>query len=180
MSLAAVAQVPLTLVLDHLRSAFNVGSIFRTAECLGVRRIVLCGYTATPDDAQVRHTTMGAHAHVEWEWAATADAAVQALRAQGTHVVALETVRGAPFAHEYIFPCGLAGCALLLGNERHGICPSLLALCDGVVRLPCRGVKNSLNVGVALGMCGQEILRQWLCSGAVEGVTAGAGPGSAS
>ena len=57
--------------------------------------------------------------------------------------------------------------ALLLGNERHGLSPALLARCDGVVRLPCRGVKNSLNVGVALGMCGHEILRQWLVGGAV-------------
>ena len=159
----------LTLVLDHLRSAFNVGSIFRTAECLGVGRLVLCGYTATPDDAQVQQTTMGAHAHVDWEWAPSAEAAVAALRARGTHVVALETVPAAPYAHEYTFPCGPAGCALVLGNERHGLPPALLAACDGVVRLPCRGVKNSLNVGVALGMCGHEILRQWLSTGAVEG-----------
>ena len=106
---------------------------------------------------------------VRADGATRAEAAVAALRARGTHVVALETVPAAPYAHEYTFPCGPAGCALVLGNERHGLPPALLAACDGVVRLPCRGVKNSLNVGVALGMCGHEILRQWLSTGAVEG-----------
>ena len=74
---------PLTLVLDHLRSAFNVGAIFRTADCLGISRLVLCGYTATPDDAQVQRTTMGAHAHVAWEWKKNTAAAVDELRAAG-------------------------------------------------------------------------------------------------
>ena len=62
-------------------------------------------------------------------------------------------------AHAYAFPRG--GCALLLGNERHGVSPELLAKCDGVVQLPSRGMKNSMNVGVAFGMCGYEISRQW-------------------
>ena len=84
------------------------------------------------------------------------------------HGTCIYQVPAAPYAHEYSFPHGGGGVALLLGNERHGLSPELLSLCDGVVRLPCRGVKNSLNVGVALGMCGHEILRQWLCSGAVD------------
>jgi hypothetical protein len=60
--------LPLFVVCDHLRSAFNVGSIFRTAECLGVRELVLCGYTATPHDAQVLRTSMGTHAVVAWSY----------------------------------------------------------------------------------------------------------------
>jgi hypothetical protein len=60
--------LPLVVVCDHLRSAFNVGSIFRTAECLGVRELLLCGYTATPDDGQVVRTSMGTHAAVPWSW----------------------------------------------------------------------------------------------------------------
>ena len=99
-----------------------------------------------------------------WRWCRDTATTILELRAQGTHVVALETVAGMPYASEYAFP--RAGCALLLGNERHGIAPELLALCDGVVRLPSRGVKNSMNVGVALGMCGYEIVRQWTGGGA--------------
>merc|ERR1712086_1033518 len=108
---------PLTLVLDHLRSAFNVGAIFRTAECVGVQKLILCGYTATPDDAQVQRTTMGAHAYVEWEHKQHTAAALDELKAAGVTVVALETVEGAPFVHEYKWP--KTGCALVLGNERH-------------------------------------------------------------
>ena len=158
---AAVAssRLPLTLVLDHLRSAFNVGAIFRTADCIGVEKILACGYTATPDDSTVQKTSLGAWEHVPWEWRKDTAAAIDELRAAGTPVIALETVPTAPMVDEFAFPRD--GCALLLGNERHGCSPELLAKCDAVVRLPARGVKNSMNVGVALGMCGYEITRQW-------------------
>jgi len=94
-----------------------------------------------------------------------AETAIDELRAAGVPVVAVETVAGAPYAHEFAFPPPPAGCALLLGNERHGLAPELLARCDAVVRLPCRGLKNSLNVAVALGMCAHEAARQWAVGG---------------
>lgn len=156
---AESGRLPLTLVLDHLRSAFNVGAIFRTADCIGVSRILACGYTATPDDSTVQKTSLGAWEHVPWEWRRDAVSAIDELQAAGIPVIALETVPSAPMASEFVFP--RSGCALLLGNERHGCSPELLAKCDAVVRLPARGVKNSMNVGVALGMCGYEITRQW-------------------
>jgi tRNA(Leu) C34 or U34 (ribose-2'-O)-methylase TrmL len=148
----------LHVVADNLRSAFNVGSIFRTAECLGARRLHLCGYTATPADAHVEKTTMGAHALVDWAWSRSALATIEALRAEGVVCVALETVRGAPMCWDYSFPSRVA---LVLGNERHGLGPDVLAACDGTVQLPCVGVKNSMNVGVAFGMCAYEVARQW-------------------
>lgn len=93
---SADMQLPLVLVLDHLRSAFNVGAIFRTADCLGVSELYLCGYTATPDDAQVQRTSMGAHAHVAWRWCKDTAETIGLLKSQGMPVVALETVSGAP------------------------------------------------------------------------------------
>ena len=162
---SSATRLPLTLVLDHLRSAFNVGAIFRTADCLGVARVLACGYTATPDDASVRSTSLGASEHVAWEWRKETAAAIDELRASGTPVIALETVPTAPLACDYAFPP--SGCALLLGNERHGVPQELLAKCDAIVRLPSRGVKNSMNVAVALGMCGYEITRQWTAAGAL-------------
>ena len=92
-------------------------------------------------------------------WRRDTSQAIAELHAEGIPTIALETVEGAMLAHDFTFPA--AGCALLLGNERHGLAPALLAECDAVVRLPCVGMKNSLNVGVALGMCGHEIARQW-------------------
>ena len=163
---SSAEKIPLQLVLDHLRSAFNVGALFRTADCLGVSKMWLCGYTATPEDATAQKTSMGAHAHVAWEWRQQTLAALEELRASGVPIVALETVADAPLAQHYTFPP--SGCALLLGNERHGLSDELLKACDAVVRLPCRGVKNSMNVAVSAGMCGYEIARQWAEKAAAE------------
>ena len=76
-------------------------------------------------------------------------------------VIALETVKDQPNIYEFRFPSKMEGCVLLLGNERHGIEVDLLKRCDAIVRIPCYGVKNSLNVGVAFGICGYEVVRQW-------------------
>eukprot|EP00756_Hemistasia_phaeocysticola_P055895 Hpha_TRINITY_DN31893_c0_g1::TRINITY_DN31893_c0_g1_i2::g.29981::m.29981 len=152
--------MPLTVVLDNLRSAFNVGSIFRTSECLRAERLVLCGYTAVPDDGngQTKKAAMGTEQHVAHSRCESTHEAVKELKARGVRVYALETVEGAHMLHHFSFP---RPCALLLGNERHGIEADLLALCDGCVRIPCRGVKNSLNVGVAFAVAAYEMARQW-------------------
>lgn len=151
----------LHIVVDNMRSAFNVGSIFRTAECLGAVKVHLCGYTATPNDAHVLKTTMGTHAHVQWAWAQSALETVAALQSEGVPTVALETVVDATRTYDFSFP---KPCALLVGNEKHGLGPDLIALCTGVVAIPCVGMKNSLNAGVAVGMCAHEVMRQWSLS----------------
>jgi len=155
-----LVRMPLVVVLDNLRSAFNVGSIFRTAECLRVRRLHLCGYTASPAEtrAQTGRAAMGAEAHVPWEHRQRAHEVVGELRDAGVPVFALETVAGAEAVHDVSFP---SPCALLLGNERHGIEADLLSLCTAPVRIPCHGVKNSLNVAVAFAICAYEVARQW-------------------
>ena len=79
----------------------------------------------------------------------------------GKKVIALETVKDQPNIYEFRFPSKMEGCVILLGNERHGIEVDLLKRCDAIVRIPCYGVKNSLNVGVAFGICGYEVVRQW-------------------
>lgn len=105
---------------------------------------------------------MGAHPHVDWESGRSALAVIERLAAQGIPSFALETVRGAPLCWDVAFP---SPCALVLGNERHGLGPDVLAACAGTVQLPCVGVKNSMNVGVAFGMCTHEIARQWRGNG---------------
>lgn len=155
-------RLPLVFVLDNLRSAFNVGAIFRTAECLRVRKIFLCGYTATPQDnkGQTGRAAMGAEHYVPWEHRPKALQVLQDLRAEGMHVVALETVKDAVSVHRHDFPAK-PGVAVVLGNERHGLEADILAECSAVVRIPCHGVKNSLNVGIAASICGYEVSRQW-------------------
>ena len=148
------------IIVDNLRSAFNVGSIFRTSECLfgSMASLVLTGYTATPEDTATRKSAMGMDQVVAWSWVQTVDQAIADAKAQGLMVVAVETVEGSPVAHDFEFP---RQCALLLGNERHGVEPRHIALCDATVQIPCRGVKNSLNVATAFGICAYEMTRQW-------------------
>eukprot|EP00667_Euglena_gracilis_P012628 EG_transcript_12973 len=156
-------RFPFVVVLDNLRSAFNVGSIFRSAECLGASRIYVCGYTAPPSEGQTQKATMGAEAFIPWEAHSDVREVLQALRAAGTAVVALETVAEAPLLSRFSFPppTTTGGCALLVGNERHGLEAPVLALCDHVVRIPSFGMKNSLNVAVAFGIASFELVRQW-------------------
>eukprot|EP01127_Copromyxa_protea_P017416 TRINITY_DN5300_c0_g1_i2.p1 TRINITY_DN5300_c0_g1~~TRINITY_DN5300_c0_g1_i2.p1 ORF type:complete len:202 (+),score=45.72 TRINITY_DN5300_c0_g1_i2:323-928(+) len=157
----AVEKIPLFLILDNLRSSFNVGSIFRTADCIGVSHMYLCGYTATPDQSDsIKKTTMGAEKVIPWSTHEETIDVVRKLKADGIPIFALETVEDS----KVIFTPGIfppSGCALILGNERFGIEANILKECDTVVSIPCNGVKNSLNVGVAFGICGYEVLRQW-------------------
>ena len=148
----------LTVVLDSLRSAFNVGSIFRTAECFGVEKIVLCGYTATPDDPRVAKAALGTERRVPWVYTEDIREAVATIQADGTPCVALETVPDAPSPDRFgwTFPC-----ALLLGNERFGLPKDVVSNCAGVVRIPLFGAKNSLNVGSAFAIAANAIHRQW-------------------
>jgi len=152
---------PLVLVLDHLRSAYNVGNILRLADGAGVERVVTCGYTATPPHPKVAKTARGADRFVRCEHYETALQAVTALQAQGYQVVAVETAPGALPLWDY--PWRLP-CALVLGNEALGVAPEALAACDAAVALPLFGRKTSLNVSNAaaavtyavLGACRPE------------------------
>ncbi len=155
---AVAAPMPLTVVVDCLRSAFNLGAIFRTAECLGAARIWVCGYTAAPSQTQVAQAAMGTERLVSWQaWPRVGDA-LAALHAEGAACVALETVRDAPAPEAY--PWTFPG-ALILGNERFGIDPETLRQADGVVRIPVYGRKNSLNVATAFAVCAYAIRRAW-------------------
>lgn len=149
---------PLYYVLDHLRSAFNVGSIFRTAECLGVKHIYLVGYTPSPEDAGVLKTAMGTASQVSWSSHAHIGEVVEELRKKGARVVALETADQAEKLGEFQAPESLA---LVVGNERFGLSEDLLQLMDHCLEIPMKGIKNSLNVANSLSIATFEVTRQW-------------------
>lgn len=151
---AVQARMPLTVVLDSIRSAFNVGGIFRTAECFGVAELVLCGYTPLPGQPQVARAALGTERLVPWRHADGVRDAIAALRADGVTCFALETVAGAPDVAEVVWP---EPCALVLGNERFGLDAETVRLCDGVVRIPLAGRKNSLNVVSAFAVAAHTI-----------------------
>ena len=157
-SRSIIKKQPLYLVLDNLRSSFNVGSIFRTAECFGVSKIMVCGYTATPENPKVIKTAMGTTEFLEWQHFSTTEEAIDFLKGKGAAIFALETTSNARNISEVIFT---KPAALLLGNEALGISKEILDLADVVVSIPLGGWKNSLNVGVTAAIACYEVSRQW-------------------
>ena len=138
----------LTVVLDNIRSANNVGSIIRTADGLGAE-VAFGGFTATPDNPKVVKTSLGSHDHVPWSRHLNTLAYVQELKKSGTQIWALElTERSGSIA--CVERSG-EPLALVVGNEVSGIDPAILRIADEHVHLPMVGTKTSLNVAVALG-----------------------------
>lgn len=150
-------KIPLVFVLHNIRSAFNVGSIFRTAECFGAEKIYLCGYTPLPTQEKLAKTAMGTEKFVTWEEVPKITELLIDLKKQAYHLVALETTSHAIRLDES-FPDQPT--AFVLGNERFGLDPEVLELCSEVRSIPLRGQKNSLNVGVAAALAAYEFSRQ--------------------
>ncbi|MBI4616434.1 MAG: RNA methyltransferase [Planctomycetes bacterium] len=151
-------RLPLAAVLEDIRSAFNVGSVFRTSDAVRVGRLVLAGYTARPPNAKLAKTALGSQDAVPWMGAADGPSAVRALRGDGYTVYAVElTCRSIPL-WEIDLPRPLA---LVFGNETAGVSEETLALCDGDLELPMAGIKNSINVATAFGIAVFEIWRRW-------------------
>ncbi len=143
------------LILDNLRSAFNVGSLFRSAECLGLAEIWLCGVSATPDNPALAKTARNTADRVAWRWFDRTLEAVGEARSRGFSLCALET---APEAVSVFSAAWQLPLALVLGNESLGIAPEILENCDQIVSLPVQGWKNSLNVAVAGAICAYQIV----------------------
>jgi tRNA G18 (ribose-2'-O)-methylase SpoU len=143
------ASLPLAVLVDSVRSLWNVGSIFRTADACGVREIALAGITGCPPRPQIAKTALGADGVVAWRYYADPLEALSALRGGGYEPVAVElSARAVPLPRMAWPP---AVC-LVLGNEVAGISPAVLEGCERHVAIPMRGIKGSLNVAVAFGI----------------------------
>lgn len=152
-------------LLDNIRSAWNVGAIFRTADAFGVRHLHLCGITPTPENDSVRKTALGADKTIPWTQARNALTSAQKLKAEGHRLLALEQdERAIPISDLAIDDLRLSPAVsadlpivLIVGNEISGVDPALLDLCDRIVHIPMRGQKRSLNVEVAFGICVSQL-----------------------
>jgi len=144
----------LFIICDNIRSLYNVGSIFRTADAFGARKIFLCGITGTPLQNGLKKVSLGAENAVAWEHAKHAWRVVEKLKKQGVFCIALEQVPGSADLKKFKpkFPC-----ALVVGNEVRGVSPQVLKRCDAVVEIPMAGTKESLNVSVAFGIAAYKI-----------------------
>lgn len=146
----AAIKVPLVVVLDNVRSAMNVGSIFRTCDAMAVEKIHLCGITATPPNKEITKTAIGATDAVAWTYFSKTEDALRALRSDGYHIISIEqTDASIDLAHVRI-PEGKV--AIVLGNEVQGVSDTALGLSDQAVELAQYGTKHSLNVSVCAGI----------------------------
>ena len=158
----SVAATPLSLVLDNLRSAENVGAIFRAAEAAGLAHVYCCGITPVPPHPRLLRTALGSAERVPHSHRPTTLPLVRELRARGVTVWAAETTEHSRLYTAQPMPSPLA---LVLGNERIGVDTHVLGEADAVVALPMRGFKNSLNVATACTVLLWEALRQWELGG---------------
>ena len=163
---SAGPKLKLEALLDNIRSAWNVGAIFRTADGLGVRRLYLCGITPTPDNRVLEKTALGAERSLPWEYARNALELAGRLKADGYALIALEQdQRAVPLTGFQLKQPEARSLAIVLGNEITGIDPGLLDLCDHILQIPMLGMKRSLNVEVVFGIAAFTLSRQFTRSG---------------
>lgn len=137
------------LVAVNIRSALNVGSLFRSADAFGINKIWLAGYSATPEHEQVKKTALGAEQNVEWERVVDPIKCLERLKGEGKRLIGLERTEGAVdlALYESEYPC-----AIVVGNEVEGLTKMQMERCDDIVAIVQRGKKESLNVAVAAGI----------------------------
>src|SRR5579864_1327576 len=151
-------RLPVAVLLDNVRSMYNVGAFFRAADGVGLERLCLCGITAHPPKTAISKTALGAEETVVWEHDWDAVHMAEGLRRNGFEIAAIETRADAVDLLEWQprFPVCVA-----FGHEVDGLRPELLALADAHVRIPMLGQKKSLNVATAGGVVLYELLRKW-------------------
>jgi len=158
---------PLTIVLDNLRSAFNVGSIFRTADACGCKEVITTGITPHPFGAgagKLSKTALGADFVVPSRHFTKTISAIEALRKENAgeiYIVGLETTEKSQCYTSVSYPRNGGGTVVVLGNEVTGVDVDILPLLDGVIEIPMFGTKNSLNVSACAPVVMYEILRKW-------------------
>lgn len=142
---------PLVVVLDHVRSLYNVGSVFRTSDAFRISGVCLCGITACPPHPEIHKTALGAEESVAWQHFAQTEDAVRQLREQGYRVLAVEQCKGSTLLQDFQRKPD-ERIAVVLGNEVKGVQQQVVDMCDGCLEIPQFGTKHSLNVSVTAGI----------------------------
>jgi tRNA G18 (ribose-2'-O)-methylase SpoU len=157
-------KFPVVVVMDHVRSLYNVGSVFRTSDAFRLSAVFLCGITATPPHPEIHKTALGAEDSVEWKYFERTEDAVNELHNQGFTVLAVEQCENSMMIQNFHIEEGLKY-AIVLGNEVKGVQQSVVDMCDGCLEIPQFGTKHSLNVSVAAGITIWAIVDQFLRGG---------------
>ena len=157
-------KTPLVIVLDNVRSLHNVGSVFRTADAFCLEKIILCGITSTPPNAEIHKTALGAEFSLEWEYEQETLVAIEKLKQADYRIFAVEQATESVMIDSEEFKelfkeKSNKKYALVLGNEVHGVQQSVIDQCDRCLEIPQFGTKHSLNVSVSAGIVIWEVFK---------------------
>lgn len=155
-------KMPVTVILDDVRSLYNVGSVFRTSDAFRIEKIILCGITATPDNSlvEIHKTALGAEETVEWEYCSDCVSAVKDLKSNGYTAIAVEQVEDSIKLGDFKADRN-SSYALVFGNEVKGVNQQVVDNCDISLEIPQYGTKHSLNVSVSAGIVIWEFAKQF-------------------
>ena len=158
-SVGSLTPLPVTVLVESIRSLYNIGSIFRTSDAARIEKLVLTGYSPYPPRKEIEKTALGSTASVAWEYARDPLHAAERIRSSGVRLCALElTDRSVPYDRVQTTDFPLC---LVVGNELTGISSRLLEQCDMAIEIPMAGIKHSLNVAVAYAVAVFELARIW-------------------
>ena len=143
-------KLPLIVILDNIRSTYNVGSVFRTADAFRLEKIYLCGITSIPPHPEIHKTALGAEESVDWEYSTSTLEVVGKLKLQGYRVYAVEQAQGSTMLND--FNPSDDKLAIVMGNEVKGVQQEVINHSDGCLEIPQYGTKHSLNVSVTTGI----------------------------
>lgn len=157
--LKKIKKNPVYVILDNVLDTYNVGAIFRLADAVAAKKVILCGQTETPPNTRIKKASINTTEWVDWEYFQSASEAINKLRSEvpGIEIIAIEqSERSIPYDKvEYTSPI-----ALIVGNETTGVSEEVLDKCDKIVELPMWGVNISLNVMVSLGIVLYEVMEK--------------------
>jgi tRNA G18 (ribose-2'-O)-methylase SpoU len=145
------SKTPLVVILDNIRSAHNVGSIFRTCDAFLINQIFLCGITAIPPNKEIRKTALGSTESVDWKYFENIVEVVKNLKKEGYHIIAIEQANES-IKLENFKTDNNKKYAVIFGNEVNGIDQNVMDICNNVIEIPQFGTKHSLNVSVSAGI----------------------------
>ena len=151
-------KTPITIVLDNVRSALNVGSVFRTSDAFLIENIILCGITATPPNKEIRKAALGSTDSVNWKYIKNTTDAVKQLIKEGYYVVGIEQADKSTKLNEFELP--KKPIAIIMGNEVNGVDQQVIDLCNEVIEIPQFGTKHSLNIAVTTGIVIWDLWRE--------------------
>lgn len=157
-------KLPVIAVLENIRSAYNVGSVFRTADAFLLKAVYITGYTCVPPHKEIKKTALGAEETVSWKHFANASLAIEDLKAQGYTVYAVEQAENSIALQNLPYNAG-EKIALVFGNEVTGVEQATIQQCAGCVEIPQLGMKHSLNIATAAGVVLWEVVRTMIANG---------------